>query len=60
MEDSALYTCSATSESGESAWSASLNVVEGSNVPLHRSPDPSTFPPVSFTSFVKVIDSELI
>ncbi|XP_066142071.1 roundabout homolog 2 isoform X1 [Euwallacea fornicatus] len=44
VEDSGLYTCSATSESGESAWSASLNVVEGSNVPLHRSPDPSTFP----------------
>ncbi|CAG9818894.1 unnamed protein product [Phaedon cochleariae] len=30
--------------SGESSWSASLNVVEGSSVPLHRSPDPSTFP----------------
>ncbi|KAL1491476.1 hypothetical protein ABEB36_012070 [Hypothenemus hampei] len=44
MEDSGLYTCSAVSESGESAWSASLNVVEGTNVPLHRSPDPSTFP----------------
>ncbi|XP_050293161.1 roundabout homolog 2 [Anthonomus grandis grandis] len=44
LEDSGLYTCSATSESGESAWSASLNVVEGSNFPLHRSPDPSTFP----------------
>ncbi|XP_060534576.1 roundabout homolog 2-like [Cylas formicarius] len=44
LEDSGLYTCSATSESGESSWSASLNVVEGSTVPLHRSPDPSTFP----------------
>nr|CAH7726111.1 unnamed protein product [Callosobruchus chinensis] len=43
-EDSGLYTCSATSESGESSWSASLNVVEGAAVPLHRSPDPSTFP----------------
>lgn len=32
------------SESGESSWSASLNVVEGSSIPLHRSPDPSTFP----------------
>lgn len=44
LEDSGLYTCSAVSESGESSWSASLNVVEGSSVPLHRSPDPSTFP----------------
>lgn len=43
-EDSGLYTCTATSESGESSWSASLSVVEGSSVPLHRSPDPSTFP----------------
>lgn len=43
-EDSGLYTCTATSESGESSWSASLSVVEGSSIPLHRSPDPSTFP----------------
>ncbi|KAJ8957055.1 hypothetical protein NQ318_007266 [Aromia moschata] len=27
LEDSGLYTCSAVSESGESSWSASLNVV---------------------------------
>lgn len=39
-----MYTCSATSESGESSWSASLSVVEGTSVPLHRSPDPSRFP----------------
>ncbi|XP_056647981.1 roundabout homolog 2-like [Diorhabda sublineata] len=44
FDDSGQYTCSATSESGESSWSASLNVVEGTSVPLHRSPDPSTFP----------------
>ncbi|XP_030763908.1 roundabout homolog 2-like [Sitophilus oryzae] len=44
LEDSGLYTCSATSTSGESSWSASLNVVEGTGTPLHRSPDPSTFP----------------
>ncbi|XP_018323059.1 roundabout homolog 2 [Agrilus planipennis] len=43
-EDSGLYTCSAISESGESSWSASLSVVEDLSVPLHRSPDPSTFP----------------
>ncbi|XP_017774104.1 PREDICTED: roundabout homolog 2-like [Nicrophorus vespilloides] len=44
VEDSGVYTCSATSESGESSWSASLSVVEGSSGSLHRSPDPSTFP----------------
>ncbi|ERL87031.1 hypothetical protein D910_04433, partial [Dendroctonus ponderosae] len=57
MEDSGLYTCSATSESGESAWSASLNVVEGANAPLHRSPDPSTFPLVSlfFSAYFTII-----
>ncbi|KAF7286749.1 hypothetical protein GWI33_004372 [Rhynchophorus ferrugineus] len=44
LDDSGLYTCSATSISGESSWSASLNVVEGTGTPLHRSPDPSTFP----------------
>ncbi|XP_072390789.1 roundabout homolog 2-like [Diabrotica undecimpunctata] len=44
LDDSGQYTCSATSESGESSWSASLNVVEGTSIPLHRSPDPSTFP----------------
>ncbi|KAI4470061.1 titin [Holotrichia oblita] len=44
LEDSALYTCTATSESGESSWAATLSVVEGTAVPLHRSPDPSTFP----------------
>ncbi|RZC39870.1 roundabout -like 2 [Asbolus verrucosus] len=44
LDDSGLYTCSSTSESGESSWSASLSVVEGSSTPLHRSPDPSTFP----------------
>ncbi|XP_031358868.1 roundabout homolog 2-like [Photinus pyralis] len=43
-DDSAMYTCSATAESGESTWSASLNVVPGSSSSLHRSPDPSTFP----------------
>lgn len=44
LDDSGLYTCSATSESGESSWSASLSVVEGSATTFHRSPDPSTFP----------------
>lgn len=41
--DSGLYTCTASSESGETSWSASLSVggVSGS---YHRSPDPATFP----------------
>ncbi|XP_018323057.1 roundabout homolog 2-like isoform X2 [Agrilus planipennis] len=44
VDDSGVYSCSAISESGETSWSASLNVVENTNSPLHRSPDPSTFP----------------
>lgn len=44
LEDSGLYTCSATSDSGESSWSASLSVVEGPSDSLHRSPEPSTYP----------------
>ncbi|KAK9702129.1 Immunoglobulin I-set domain [Popillia japonica] len=51
LEDSALYTCTATSESGESSWAATLSVVEGTAVPLHRSPDPSTFPRAPSTTF---------
>ncbi|KAF5269923.1 hypothetical protein FQR65_LT05722 [Abscondita terminalis] len=43
-DDSGVYTCSARTDSGESSWSASLSVVDGSSSTLHRSPDPSTFP----------------
>ncbi|RZF44477.1 hypothetical protein LSTR_LSTR002250 [Laodelphax striatellus] len=44
MEDSGLYTCTASSESGETSWSASLSVEKTPGSHLHRSPDPSTFP----------------
>ncbi|KAG8244748.1 Roundabout 1 [Homalodisca vitripennis] len=42
--DSGLYTCTASSDSGETSWSASLTVgaLAGG---FHRSPDPATFPP---------------
>ncbi|XP_075224149.1 roundabout homolog 2-like isoform X2 [Lycorma delicatula] len=42
--DSGLYTCTASSESGETSWSASLSVEKAPGSHLHRSPDPSTFP----------------
>lgn len=42
--DSGLYTCTASSESGETSWSASLTVENPSNPNLHRTPESSTFP----------------
>ncbi|KAK6632671.1 hypothetical protein RUM43_013441 [Polyplax serrata] len=43
--DSGLYTCIASSKSGETSWSASLTVDRGSSTStIHRTPDPSTFP----------------
>ncbi|XP_067137945.1 roundabout homolog 1-like isoform X3 [Centruroides vittatus] len=44
--DSGMYTCTASSESGETSWSASLAVESprNPNVIFHRTPDPSTFP----------------
>ncbi|XP_039284041.1 roundabout homolog 2 [Nilaparvata lugens] len=44
LVDSGLYTCTASSESGETSWSASLSVEKAPGTHLHRSPDPSTFP----------------
>lgn len=44
LSDSGLYTCTATSESGETSWSAALTVEKQPGAHLHRSPDPSTFP----------------
>eukprot|EP00095_Tigriopus_kingsejongensis_P009444 maker-scaffold108_size357748-snap-gene-2.20 protein:Tk09444 transcript:maker-scaffold108_size357748-snap-gene-2.20-mRNA-1 annotation:"conserved hypothetical protein" len=46
MEDTALYTCTAGSESGETSWSASLSVEDpkNPNIIFHKTPDPSTFP----------------
>ncbi len=45
-EDTALYTCTASSESGETSWSASLSVEDpkNPNIIFHKTPDPSTFP----------------
>jgi roundabout axon guidance receptor 2 len=45
-EDTSLYTCTASSESGETSWSASLSVENPTNpnIIFHRTPDPSTFP----------------
>ncbi|CAN7938875.1 unnamed protein product, partial [Ixodes hexagonus] len=44
--DSGTYTCTASSESGETSWAASMTVESphNPNVNFHRSPDPSTFP----------------
>ena len=44
--DSGLYTCKATSDTGQSTWNAYL-VVEASSNPrviFHRTPEPSAFP----------------
>ena len=45
-EDTALYTCTASSESGETSWSASLSVEDpkNPNIMFHKTPDPATFP----------------
>jgi roundabout axon guidance receptor 2 len=44
--DSGIYTCIASSESGETSWSALLTVESprNPNIMFHRMPDPSTFP----------------
>ncbi|XP_037954600.1 protein sax-3 isoform X2 [Teleopsis dalmanni] len=44
VNDSGLYTCTASSESGETSWSATLTVEKSSSSILHRSADPSTYP----------------
>ncbi|XP_040355859.1 roundabout homolog 1 [Ixodes scapularis] len=46
ISDSGTYTCTASSESGETSWTASLTVESphNPNVNFHRTPDPSTFP----------------
>ena len=47
IEDTGLYTCTASSESGETSWSASLSVEnpKNPNIIFHKTPDPATFPP---------------
>ncbi|KAG5675348.1 hypothetical protein PVAND_005258 [Polypedilum vanderplanki] len=44
LEDTGIYTCTATSESGETSWSASLMVEKSSTSTLHRAPDISMLP----------------
>lgn len=44
VSDSGMYTCTASSESGETSWSASLTVEESPGARLHRAPDPAMFP----------------
>ncbi|KFM64746.1 Roundabout-like protein, partial [Stegodyphus mimosarum] len=45
-EDTGVYTCTASSESGETSWSATLTVESprNPNVIFHRMPDPVNFP----------------
>jgi len=44
--DTGLYTCTASSGSGETSWSAYISVEDpkNPNIIFHRSPDPVTFP----------------
>ena len=46
LSDTAMYTCRAVSETGETSWSAALIVEAPSNpsIIFHRTPEPSTFP----------------
>uniref|UniRef100_T1JDC0 Roundabout n=1 Tax=Strigamia maritima TaxID=126957 RepID=T1JDC0_STRMM len=46
LSDSGLYTCTASSESGETSWSASLSVESPTNpnIIFHRTSDLSLFP----------------
>ncbi|KAL5019774.1 hypothetical protein ScPMuIL_002666 [Solemya velum] len=47
IPDSGTYTCKATSETGETTWSATLIADEPSHkpdIPFHRMPDRSAFP----------------
>ena len=57
-EDTGLYTCTASSESGETSWSASISVEDpkNPNIIFHRTPDPATFPlpPTN----VRIVDRE--
>ena len=56
-EDTGLYTCTASSESGETSWSASLSVEnpKNPNIIFHKTPDPATFPqaPTKVNNFVQ-------
>ena len=53
-----MYTCTASSESGETSWSAFITVEDpkNPNIIFHRTPDPATFPPAPVN--VRVVDRE--
>ena len=57
-EDTGLYTCTASSESGETSWSASISVEDpkNPNIIFHRTPDPATFPQPPTN--IKIVDRE--
>ena len=60
--DSGLYTCKATSETGQSTWNANLVVEASSNprVVFHRTPEPSAFPgPPSRPDVLEVTDTSV-
>lgn len=57
-DDTGLYTCTASSESGETSWSAHITVEDpkNPNIIFHRTPDPATFPKPP--TQIKVVDRE--
>ena len=58
--DSGLYTCSASSGSSETSWSAALKVDRSAKTNQHRNLDPSTFPgPPGTPKIVNVTDSSV-
>ncbi|XP_069115422.1 roundabout homolog 2-like isoform X5 [Argopecten irradians] len=59
--DSGTYTCKATSETGETTWSAVLQVEAPSShqtVPYHRSPDTSSYPGIPSRPIVTEVTSD--
>lgn len=58
--DSGLYTCTASSGSSETSWSAALNVDKSATANQHRNLDPSTFPgPPGTPKIVNVTESSV-
>ncbi|XP_033251435.1 protein sax-3-like isoform X3 [Drosophila miranda] len=44
LSDTGLYTCTASSERGETSWSATLTVEKSGATSMHRAADRSTYP----------------
>ncbi|XP_055700087.1 roundabout homolog 2 isoform X1 [Phlebotomus papatasi] len=60
LADSGLYTCTASSESGETSWSASLTVKKSTSPIFHRIPDPSSFPaPPSAPRIINITENSI-